>query len=190
MPQVAYNITPNEPSFIKETEVIYPVSRRVKTQDFMAVSSSAATSVDINAFLFAEIMEKKNLFVAQFPFRISNLWELEQPLKQEEVLNLYEIKVTEQDVIREFVKDHSYLLPILKTAKDKIISVFGEKVRIFLELHHDPEEDFEELFIVIKSLFSAKEARRLMNKLDNEWFLQILDKTQGKLSITEDHYEF
>ncbi|MBI5166246.1 MAG: hypothetical protein HY998_00710 [candidate division NC10 bacterium] len=60
------------------------------------------------------------------------------------------------------------MYPILKEGRERIISVFGENVKICLELHHDPEEGWDELFIVIKSAYSAEKAIELENRLAEE----------------------
>jgi hypothetical protein len=99
---------------------------------------------------------------------------------------MYEIPVDHKKVIAGFLKSRKYLHPILKEAKPRIISVFGENVKICLELHHDPEEGWDELFIVIKSASSPEEAIRLENKLAEEWFLDRMKATRGKLNIIEE----
>jgi hypothetical protein len=59
-------------------------------------------------------------------------------------------------------------------------------VRVCLELHRDPEEGWDELFIVIKSEYGAEEAIRLENRLAEEWFLDRMKDTKGKLNIVEE----
>jgi hypothetical protein len=88
--------------------------------------------------------------------------------------------------IESYLWNNQFLLDILFEAYEQIIDIFGKNVELHLELHRDYEEDFEELFIVIKSSFSTAVAREMMDKLDETWFLDILDKTRGKLCITEE----
>ncbi len=92
-----------------------------------------------------------------------------------------------QEDIMTFLKTNQSLVKILKDAIGKIKNIFGADIRICLELHCDPEEEWDELFIVIKSPYSPQKARELMNELDRTWFLNIMDKTQGKLCITEEY---
>jgi len=99
---------------------------------------------------------------------------------------IYEIPVNHKKEIAGFLRSHEYLRPLLKEAKQQIISVFGENVKICLELHHDPEEGWEELFIVIKSAHSPEEAIKLENKLAEEWFLDRMKAARGKLNIVEE----
>jgi hypothetical protein len=57
---------------------------------------------------------------------------------------------------------------------------------IYLELYSDPEEEWDELFIVIKSPYSAEEAIELEKKLFDEWFVNIIDKVNNRLNFTEE----
>ncbi len=104
----------------------------------------------------------------------------------DEIGGIYEISPHDRKAIEKFLEKHKYLYPILKEAKERIISIFGDKVKICLELHHDPEEGWDELFIVIKSPYNTEEAIRLENRLAKEWFLDKIKDTRGKLNITEE----
>jgi len=84
-----------------------------------------------------------------------------------------------------FIREHN-LLPILLQAPEEIQRVFGDDIVLELDLHADPEEDYRELFIVIKTHCSPEEAMRLERKLFNEWFIDIMDKTNHKLNLIEE----
>ena len=88
--------------------------------------------------------------------------------------------------ITDFLRANPDLIPFLQEAPKHIYRIFGKNVRLFLELHSDPEEEWDELFIVIKSPYSPKKARALMDKLGEEWFLDVLDKVGNRLCITEE----
>ena len=88
-----------------------------------------------------------------------------------------------------FIFNHPFLIDILKEAPDEIKRIFKNKVSTFLEVITDPEENFSQLFIIIRSHFNAKKARQLMDNLDNQWFIGKLKKTKGLLCITEEPYE-
>jgi ADP-ribosylglycohydrolase len=83
-----------------------------------------------------------------------------------------------------FLKENEFIVRILKEAHKNIETIFGASVNLYLKLCADPEEDFEELFVVIKSTHNSEEALRLLSKLDESWFLKVVDSTQGKLNIT------
>lgn len=89
--------------------------------------------------------------------------------------------------VKRFLLTNKSLIEIVFEAHRQIKRIFVEEINLFLELHHDPEEDWEELFIVIKSPYAPIKTRELMDDLDRSWFLDIMDKTQGKLCITEEY---
>ena len=63
----------------------------------------------------------------------------------------YYILVNPQE-IKEFLFAHEHLFDFLFEAKNRILEYFEHSVEsIHLELQQDPEEDFEELFIIIRS---------------------------------------
>ena len=91
--------------------------------------------------------------------------------------------------IRKFIMQNGYLIDILYEAPENIYRVFGrENIKLVLELERDPEEGWDELFIVIKSLYNAKEAVELERKLFDEWFVHIMDKVNNKLNFTEEPF--
>lgn len=105
-----------------------------------------------------------------------------RPLKHIELLECF--YVFENPVkVRLFLWVHTYLIDILFEAHRWIRKIFGT-VNMHLEPHTDPEENVEELFIVIESPLSPKAALDLLDQLDNEWFLDIVDRTHGNLNVT------
>ncbi len=100
-----------------------------------------------------------------------------------ELENLYIFDNSKE--IKNFLLTNDYLMKILFEAQGHICRIFGQ-VPIHLELHRDPEEGWEELFIVIKSPYPTSEARRRENQLVKEWFLDRMQATQGKLNIAEE----
>lgn len=82
-----------------------------------------------------------------------------------------------------FLKVNRFLIKILEEAYENIGTVFGISAHLYLDLCTDPQEDFEELFVVIKSTHNSEEAFHLLSKLDESWFLKVVETTQGKLNI-------
>ncbi|HEX9974008.1 MAG TPA: hypothetical protein VGD14_18195 [bacterium] len=69
--------------------------------------------------------------------------------------------------------------------------IFGSDAQLFLELSDDPEGDFREIFIVIKTNHEINKALRLLERLDQEWFLSIINRVGNCLNITvANHNEF
>jgi len=132
----------------------------------------------------------KNSYLKPDPIRAALTGEISNYLKASSIdiiENIYEFPESQKQEIELFLKENEYLLPILMEAQEPISSIFGKNVKVFLELLHDPEESgWDELFIVIKSKYSAKEAVMLENKLVEEWFLDKIEECRGKLNITEE----
>ena len=69
-------------------------------------------------------------------------------------------------------------------ASEEIEQIFEPDVRLFLELEEDPEEDFDELFIVIQTDKEGEEALALLSELDETWFLEVLPRARNLLNLT------
>jgi len=87
--------------------------------------------------------------------------------------------------IKMFLLSNTDLIGILIDAPEHIRRIFGE-VPIYLKLTHDPEENWDELFIVIKTSYSPEKAVELENKLFDEWFINVIDKVNTRLNFTEE----
>lgn len=98
----------------------------------------------------------------------------------------YHYRIEKEAGVVSFIRKYPFLLSLLEDAPHQIYRIFGKDVTLCLELHHDPEEGWDELFIVIKTTYSAKEAIKLENQLMKEWFLDRMKATQGKLNIMEE----
>jgi hypothetical protein len=85
--------------------------------------------------------------------------------------------------IIQFIKDHLFLLNILIEAPRYILSIFGSDVTLEIELDHDPEEDFEGLFIIIRTSLSPEDSLDLLDRLDEEWWLDVDDNISNILEI-------
>lgn len=95
--------------------------------------------------------------------------------------NLY--KLDNPNEIKAFISQNSFLIKIIYDAKVQIDKYFGQ-VTTHLQLHKDPEEGWDELFIIIKSPNNVEKTVELEEKLADDWFLDIMDATKGKLNIT------
>jgi len=87
--------------------------------------------------------------------------------------------------IKTFLISNTDLIPILKEAPVYIYKIFG-KFPIYLEIHHDPEEGWDELFIIIKTSYTPEKAIELEKKLFDEWFVKIIHKVGNKLNFMEE----
>ena len=87
--------------------------------------------------------------------------------------------------IKRFLINNEDLIEILFFAIGYIHKIFGD-VPVFLELHHDPEVEWDELFIIIKSNYPPEKAVELEDKFFEQWFVRVLDKVKGRLNFTEE----
>lgn len=85
-----------------------------------------------------------------------------------------------------FLRAHDELIPYLLEADKHIKRVFGENiVDVCLEYASDPEEDYEGLFVIVKTNLSSEESLDLLDKFDEEWFLDEVSRQVGlMLTIT------
>ena len=105
---------------------------------------------------------------------------------QERVAYLEELYIFKNPKeIKEFLIRNDDMIEVLIEAPENIRRIFGE-FPIYLELHHDPEEDWDELFIVIKSDYSPQEAVELEDRFFEEWFANLPDRIRERLNFTEE----
>lgn len=83
--------------------------------------------------------------------------------------------------VLQFIEGHPYLLPLLHEAPQHIFSIFGKDAELALKLHKDPEEAYDELFVVIRT--KRTDAVELLEKLD-KWFLRVAKDVDNKLNFT------
>jgi len=93
--------------------------------------------------------------------------------------------INNPEEIKEFLLSNRDLIEILISGYEHIRRIFGD-VPLYLELHSDPEENWDELFIVIKSYYPAEKAIELENKLFEEWFADVIDKVGTRLNFIEE----
>lgn len=94
---------------------------------------------------------------------------------------LYRFVNSELEIIN-FIIEHN-LWGFLFEAPWEIRRVFGDNIILELGLHHDPEEDFEGLFIVVKTNLSPEDSLDLLDRLNEEWWLDVDDDISNILEI-------
>jgi hypothetical protein len=82
-----------------------------------------------------------------------------------------------------YVVKHWEVLPILLEAPGAIRGVFGE-VRPILELVTDPEEGWEELFIVVPTRETISRALARLKQLDAIWFVRASRRAGFAVNVT------
>lgn len=79
-------------------------------------------------------------------------------------------------------KAGNLVIEVLKDAPNHITKLFGN-VPLHLEVVHDPEENFELLFIDIKTDLPASSAVDLLDMLDDEWWLKVDTNVRKMLAV-------
>lgn len=85
--------------------------------------------------------------------------------------------------VKEFIEEHSYLTHILIESYELIIRFFGSGCYLELAVTTDPEEGFKELFVYIKTALPVDEALQKLDNFDDQWFLDKMSDTKGKLNF-------
>jgi hypothetical protein len=107
-----------------------------------------------------------------------------QALRIKELLSFF---TTNEDAkVVSFISNHSFLIEILQESLNQIKKIFGENIEeLSLELYEDIEEEFECLFVVIKTTLLTKESHDLLEKLEDEWLLDnVSDEAALIFSVT------
>jgi hypothetical protein len=83
-----------------------------------------------------------------------------------------------------FLGEHPFLLPLLLESHDRINEQFPN-ARPVLEVVTDPEgaDDFQ-LALFIRTRLAPEEAVANLERFDDTWWLDALDRARGKLCIT------
>lgn len=100
----------------------------------------------------------------------------------EQLVKTYTL-VNGQQILK-FLDRHPHLGQILLDATHAIHTLFGEQVQLKLEVHRDPEEDWEELFIVIQTPKQPAEALQLLDRLDEAWLASAEQQASYLLNVT------
>lgn len=79
-----------------------------------------------------------------------------------------------------FIRANDFLLPLLAEIPPRVKTVFGDNVKLALKLKLSDEP---EVWVLIQTELSAREAFPLLDQFDNEYWLDNLERAQGKLNV-------
>jgi len=89
---------------------------------------------------------------------------------------------TNLEEIEKFLLKHDYLINYLLQIRDQIKRIFGENSEVGLEYNKDSEEDFEGLFVRIKTNLLPDLSLELLRKFD-QWWLDVDFKVRSVITI-------
>lgn len=87
----------------------------------------------------------------------------------ETVENSFTLRQGDWSALFRYASEHPEVVPVISDAPTAIRKVFGS-APLVLDLVVDPEEAWEELFIVIVTTDSVDQSLRQLRKLDASWF--------------------
>lgn len=78
---------------------------------------------------------------------------------------------------------------LIEEAKQKLQDAFGPTAEIYTKLSIDPSEPKAApiTFVVARVSMSTAQSSAIMDRLDEEWWLDQLDRAEGKVNITFEH---
>lgn len=90
-----------------------------------------------------------------------------------------------RDYIRvsSFLTENSGLVPVLLAACVRIQEDMPDALRPILELIEDPESGTRKLFLLIPTKLPVKEARQILRKLDETWWLDAAQSVGSRVNI-------
>lgn len=86
--------------------------------------------------------------------------------------------------ILDFLEHHPHLGQVLLDAPAAIHTLFGRQAQLKLELHRDPDEGWEELFIVTQTPKQPAQALQLLDRLDKAWLASAEQQADYLLNVT------
>lgn len=102
--------------------------------------------------------------------------------KFEKLSKIYQLTVSKD--VRQFLLKNKFLFSVLKEIPGEVYRYFGDNQKLALKVSYDPDfpQPFE-LWVLIMTKLSAKEARTKLDKFDKEWWLKNLNRADCKLNI-------
>lgn len=101
----------------------------------------------------------------------------------ETVENFFTLRNADWGSLFRYASEHPDVVSLLSEAPGAIRLVFGD-VRPALELVVDPEENWEELFVVIPTSGSTDQALHQLRQLDANWFGDAARRAKFSANVT------
>jgi hypothetical protein len=96
-----------------------------------------------------------------------------------------EYEINNPSEVAKFLLENFFLFDLLKEVPGKIREYFGEKQKTVLKISYEPEyPNAAELWVEILTELSAKDAMQILDRFDEEWWFEKVEKSHGRLNIT------
>jgi hypothetical protein len=129
-----------------------------------------------------ETTTKKIKSVRKEPPELQQVTTIMERPDMENIFKFYKVDENQENVIADFLESNSKVVPVLLEARLQIERLIG-KFPLHLELEQDPEEKFEELFVIVKADKRPEESISLIEKLDREWFIPLHSDLMDRLNF-------
>jgi hypothetical protein len=103
-------------------------------------------------------------------------------MHRDEIENIYKMSLS--DDVKAWLSDHPGVAQIVIEARPHILNAFGQTSQVRMLMVKDPEiSNFEELIAYIITDLSVNQALDSLDRFDNQWFLNQLDRLDGNFSF-------
>lgn len=89
----------------------------------------------------------------------------------------------EPDEVFGYLNHNPMLVPLILEAGDKAHEYFAERPALALHVTEYPDDGSRELFLLIQTAQSPEAALSQLDRFDQEWWLDALDRAAGKLNV-------
>lgn len=127
---------------------------------------------------FSQITENQSLSAKQ----IAELQKKAIDEKFDALTGIY--KISKPEEVKSFLSKNRFLISLLKEIPHKIFQYYGSNQKLALEVLYEPDFPLSsELWVLVLTELPAKKARSIMDKLDEDWWLENMSKTACQLNI-------
>jgi hypothetical protein len=91
--------------------------------------------------------------------------------------------INDRDSVLGYLSRHPHLVPLLRDVVGAVQRFFPAGDELHLEAINDAETRTEQLYVIITTALSREEAEARLDRFDEEWWLDALDRTNADLTI-------
>lgn len=96
---------------------------------------------------------------------------------------LEQFELRNENRVNQYLRQYSFLLPLILEAKAQITRFFSPETRTAIEVSADPSDGSSQLYLVIPTRLKAEEAYGQLERLDQEWWLEASERAQFRMNI-------
>ena len=102
--------------------------------------------------------------------------------------NLHELfDFRDASAISSFLQTNPFLSDVLLGAYYSASKWFGNNTPLALEVFSDPDEGYDQLFLLIRTQLPADDAQQRLDALYDDWWLDVIPTVQHTMAIDIEH---